>query len=94
MATCDNISLTPQGVKVYTAIVCIELVANIREKKCSGMRSLQTGGALKGFIGRVDLSSALRKMIELKHKRQLDSQQVEHHKQEKGRPRFAHGSRR
>lgn len=44
------------------------------------MRSLQTGGGLKGFIGRVDLSSALRKMIELKHKRELDSQQVEHHK--------------
>lgn len=80
MATCENILLTPQGEKVYTAIVCIELLANISEKKCSGMRSLQTGGALKGFIGRVDLSSALRKMIELKHKRELDSQQVEHHK--------------
>lgn len=80
MATCKNILLTPQGEKVYTAIVSIELLANISEKKCSGMRSLHTEGGLKGFIGRVDLSLALRKMIELKHKRELDSQQVEHHK--------------
>ena len=33
MATCENISLTPQGEKVYTGIVCIELLANIREKR-------------------------------------------------------------
>lgn len=32
MATCENILLTPQGGKVYTAIVSIELLANISEK--------------------------------------------------------------
>ena len=55
MATCKNILLTPQGEKVYTAIVSIELLANISEKKCSGMRSLHTEGGLKGFIGRCDI---------------------------------------
>ena len=40
MATCENTLLTPQGEKVYTAIVSIELLANISEKKYSGMRSL------------------------------------------------------